>query len=78
MLWYARSYYRKLGIWKKLIKEEGHIFQSVEAFRQMICKYAIANNFNYRFERNCRQRIMIRCDVADCPFNICVRGGKNT
>jgi len=54
----ARSYHRRLSICKKLIRGEGQIFQSAEAFWQMICKYAIANHFNYRFERNCRQRIV--------------------
>ena len=33
---------------KKLMSGKGQIFQSAEAFRQMICKYAIVNHFNYR------------------------------
>ncbi|KAJ8446009.1 hypothetical protein Cgig2_012353 [Carnegiea gigantea] len=37
----ARNYYQKLSIWKKLISREGQIFQSAEAFRQIISKYAI-------------------------------------
>ena len=63
---------------EELDKGAGQIFQSAEAFRQMICKYVIANHFNYRFERNCRQRNVVRCDASDCPFYICVRGAKNT
>ena len=74
----ARSYHRKLSIWKKLVRGEGQIFQSAEAFWQMICKYAIANHFNNRFDRNCSLRVVVRCDAADYPFYICVRGGKNT
>ena len=73
----AQSYYRKLSIWKKLLREEGQIFQSAKALRQVMCKFAIANHFSYRFERNCKQRIMVRCDVSYCPFYLCVRGGKN-
>ncbi|KAJ8421557.1 hypothetical protein Cgig2_008922 [Carnegiea gigantea] len=38
----VQSYYCKLNIWKKLIKAVGHIFQLTEAFRQIICRYAIA------------------------------------
>ena len=43
-----------------------------------MCKFAIAKHFSYRFERNCKQRIVVRCDASDCLFYICVRGGKNT
>ena len=39
----------------------GQLFQSAEVFRQMICQFAIANHFNYRFERNSKQRIVVRC-----------------
>lgn len=44
----------------------------------MICKYAIANHFNYPYERNCKKQIVPPYDIADCPFYICVRGRKNT
>lgn len=74
----ARSYHQKLSIWKKLIRVEGQIFQSTKTCRQTICKYITANNFNYRFERNCKERIVVRCDASECPFYVCVRGGKNT
>lgn len=74
---HARSYYCKLTIWKKLIRGEGQIFQLAEVFRQVMCKFAIANHFNYRYERNCKQRIVARCDATDCSFYIWVRGGKN-
>jgi len=74
----AQSYYHKLSIWKKLIRGEGQIFQSTEAFWKIICKFTIANHFNYLFERNCKQRIVVRCNASDCPLYMCVRGGKNT
>jgi len=35
------------------------------------------NHFNYRFEHNCKQRIVVRCQATKCPFYTCVRGGKN-
>ena len=44
----------------------------------MIYKFAITNLFGYRFERNCKQKIMARCDAINCPFYICVKDGKNT
>jgi len=74
----VHSYYRKLAIWKNVIRGVGQIFQSAEAFRQMICQFAIANHFTYRFDRYCKQRIVVRCQPSECPFYICVRGGKNT
>ena len=39
---------------------------------------AIANQFNNRFERNSKQKIIVKCDVTDCPFYICARVSKNT
>ena len=74
----VHSYYRKLAIWKNVIRGVGQIFQSAEAFRQMICQFAIANHFTYRFDRNCKQRIVVRCQASECPFYICVRGGGRT
>ena len=73
----AQSYYRKLGVWKNVIRGVGQIFLSAEVFREMICLFAIANHFSYRFERNCKQRIIIRCQATECPFYMCVREGKN-
>ena len=75
---HAQSYCRKLSIWKNVIQGEGQIFQSVDGFRQMIFQFAIVNHFNYRFERNCKQRIVVKCQATECPFYMCVRGGKNT
>ena len=56
----------------------GQIFQSVEVFREMVCQFAIAKHLSYRFERNCKQRIVVRCQATECPFYMCIRGGKNT
>ena len=33
----SQSYYRKLSIWKNVIRDDGQIFQSDEAFWQMLC-----------------------------------------
>jgi len=74
----AQSYYRKLSIWKNVTRGEGQIFQSTEAFWQMICQFVIANHFNYQFERKCKQRIVIKCQAKECHLYMCVRGGNNT
>ena len=36
------------------------------------------NHFNYRFQRNCKQRIVVICQATECPFYMCAKGGKNT
>lgn len=64
----------KLNIWRKEIVGVGQVFPSAEAFRTSIFKYAIAHKFNYKFTRNCRQRIVVQCAASGCPFQICVRG----
>lgn len=65
---------RKMSLWKKEIVGAGQVFASAEAFRQSMFKYAIAHKFNYKFMRNCRQRIAVQCTASGCPFQICVRG----
>jgi len=74
----AQNYYRKLSVWKNVIRGVGQVFQSAEVFREMICQFAIANHFSYMFERNCKHRIMVRCQATECPFYMCVRGGRRT
>jgi len=74
----VQSYYRKLAVWKNVIRGVEQIFHLAEVFREMISQFAIANQFSYRLERNSKQRIVVRCKATECPFYMCVRGGKNT
>jgi len=46
----------------------------VDAFRYSMWKYAIAHKFDYKLERNYKQRIVVKCKVGGCHFHICLRG----
>ena len=61
-------------IWKNEIVGKGQKFSSADAFRYSIWKYAIAHQFDYKLERNCKQRIVVTCKGTGCEFFICVRG----
>jgi len=63
-----------MAIWKNEFKGKGQVFASVEAVRRRMWRYAIANRFEYKYVRNCQQRIAVKCKVDACPFYICVRG----
>jgi len=45
------------------IRGKGHRFGSADAFRYGIWKYAIAHQFDYKLQRNCKQRIVVKCKV---------------
>jgi len=70
----AESYKKKMVIWKNKIIGKGQKFQSADAFRYSIWKYAIAHKFDYKLARNCKQRIVVKCKATRCDFFICVRG----
>jgi len=61
-------------IWKNEIKGKGQLFASTTKAKISIWKYAIANIFEYKYVRNCRQRIAVKCIAKGCGFYICVRG----
>ena len=72
----AEAYLRRRSIRKNVIKGRRQLFPSADAFRCTTWKYAIANRFEYMFERNCLQRIVVRCTAEGCPFYMCVRGHR--
>ena len=53
---------------------KGQKVSSPDAFRCSIWKYAIAHQFDYRLEKNCKQHTVVKCRGRGCPFFICVRG----
>lgn len=70
----AEAYRKRMLIWKNEIKAKGQVFASVSEVKISIWKYAIANHFEYRYVRNCQQRIAVKCTAEGCGFYICVRG----
>jgi len=69
----AETYKRKMVIWKNEIVGKGQKFSSVDAFRYSIWKYAIGHCFDYKLQRNCKQRIVVKCKARRYDFFICVR-----
>jgi len=63
-----------MAIWKNEFKGKDQVFASAEAVRHSMWRYAIANRLEYKFVRNCQQRIAIKCKVDACPFYISARG----
>jgi len=49
------------------------MFSSADAFKYSIWKYAVAHRFDYKLERNCKQRIVMKFKARRCDFYICVR-----
>ena len=68
------AYKRRMVMWKSKIRGKVQKFASTDAFRYYIWKYAIVHQFDYKLERNCKQRIVINCKGDECHFYICVRG----
>ena len=61
-------------IWKKKLKRKGHLFVFASEVKISIWKYAIANRFEYKYVRSCRQRIAMKCIIEGCGFYIYMRG----
>jgi len=55
---------------KKEITGKGQKFLSADAIRYNIWKYAIAHQFEYKLDRNAKQRIMVKCKTKWCDFYI--------
>ena len=72
----AETYKRKMVTWKNEIMGKGQRFSSPDEFRYSVWKYAIAHRFDYKLERNCKQRIVVKCKARECQFFICVRGNR--
>lgn len=68
------AYKRSIDIYKNEIIGKRQRFSSADAFRYNIWKYAVTNQFDYKLERNCKQRIVVKCKVRGCNFYIYVRG----
>jgi len=57
---HSQAYRRRMAIWNNEFKGKGQVFASAEAVRLSMWRYAIANRFEYKFGRNCKQWISIK------------------
>ena len=58
-------------MWKNEIRGKGQRFTSADAFRYSMWKYAIAHQFDYKLQRNCKQRIVVKYKIDGCRFRMC-------
>ena len=73
----AESHWKRIKVWKNEIKGKGQIFASAERFWPSIWKFSIAHRFEYPFQQNYLQCIVVVRDAKECECYICVRGVKN-
>ncbi|KAK6942929.1 MULE transposase domain [Dillenia turbinata] len=56
--------------WDEEIMGAGQKFDSAEAFRMALCKYAFAKRFNYKFVRNHHTQMSVVCAVDGCCWKL--------
>lgn len=56
--------------WQNYITGVGQRFNSVIEFREALRKYAIANQFAFRYKKNDSHRVTVKCKVEGCPWRI--------
>ncbi|KAI4342894.1 hypothetical protein MLD38_027459 [Melastoma candidum] len=56
--------------WQNVITGEGQRFNSVTDFREALRKYAIANQFAFKYKKNDSHRVTVKCKAEGCPWRI--------
>ncbi|KMT14129.1 hypothetical protein BVRB_4g079510 [Beta vulgaris subsp. vulgaris] len=56
--------------WQNNITGVGQRFNSVTDFREALRKYAIANQFAFRYKKNDSHRVTVKCKAEGCPWRI--------
>ncbi|XP_056699506.1 uncharacterized protein [Spinacia oleracea] len=56
--------------WQNNITGVGQRFNSVAEFREALRKYAIANQFAFRYKKNDSHRVTVKCKAEGCPWRI--------
>ncbi|XP_028754382.1 uncharacterized protein LOC114713878 [Neltuma alba] len=65
--------------WKEIFSGLSQIFPNADAFKRLLHKYSIANKFQYKFVRNNKERMSVKCKIEGCPWKITANAvGKNT
>ncbi|XP_028776827.1 uncharacterized protein LOC114733520 [Neltuma alba] len=64
--------------WADLLMSRGQTFVSAEHFREALYKYSLAHKFGYRYVKNDRHKMIVKCCVEGCPWEISAYGvGEN-
>ncbi|AAF26087.1 putative transcription factor interactor and regulator CCHC(Zn) family [Arabidopsis thaliana] len=56
--------------WQNTITGVGQRFKNVGEFREALRKYAIANQFGFRYKKNDSHRVTVKCKAEGCPWRI--------
>ncbi|KAL0708561.1 hypothetical protein Bca4012_074987 [Brassica carinata] len=56
--------------WQNTITGVGQRFKNVSEFREALRKYAIANQFGFRYKKNDSHRVTVKCKAEGCPWRI--------
>ncbi|KAI3439354.1 SWIM-type domain-containing protein [Psidium guajava] len=56
--------------WQNAITGEGQRFSGVHEFREALRKYAIANQFAFKYKKNDSHRVTVKCKAEGCPWRI--------
>ncbi|XP_028799212.1 uncharacterized protein LOC114754590 [Neltuma alba] len=60
--------------WADLLMSRGQTFISAEHFREALYKYSLAHKFGYRYVKNDRHKMIVKCCVDGCPWKISAYG----
>ncbi|KAJ6842099.1 uncharacterized protein M6B38_303390 [Iris pallida] len=52
------------------ITDVGQEFENVRAFRDELCKYAFAKGFSFKYIKNEKLRVTVKCISEDCPWRL--------
>ncbi|GKV29052.1 hypothetical protein SLEP1_g38024 [Rubroshorea leprosula] len=56
--------------WQNAITGVGQRFNGVNEFREALRKYALANQFAFRYKKNDSHRVTVKCKTEGCPWRI--------
>ncbi|XP_028785849.1 uncharacterized protein LOC114741731 [Neltuma alba] len=60
--------------WADLLMSRGQTFVSAEHFREALYKYSLAHKFSYWYVKNDRHKMIVKCCVDGCPWEISAYG----
>ncbi|KAL3515865.1 hypothetical protein ACH5RR_022767 [Cinchona calisaya] len=67
---YNEKHAKATEIWQSNITGVGQRFNSVHEFRETLRKYAIANQFAFKYKKNDSHRVTVKCKEDGCPWRI--------
>ncbi|XP_028807155.1 UDP-glycosyltransferase 88A1-like [Neltuma alba] len=53
--------------WKELLLGKKQTFANATEFRKAVYKFSIAENFEYKYVKNCEECVHVKCKVEGCP-----------